>query len=305
MSQQDQLPASTTGQPPGMPAGVPARPGWLLFTASAPGAAHRGVALPNQDAVGSQGDPGLAAAEPLAVAVADGHGDLRHFRSARGSRLAVDVACALARDLGAQVAGASTAEAARVQLTVWLLPRIVRGWLTAVAEDVAGDPFSSEEAGHRRPGDDPVIAYGSTLLVVLLAGRWLLLAQIGDGDILVVEADGRAAAPVPPDPSIHGSYTTSLCQSGALSLFRVAVIDQGELPVGAILLATDGFGNAQAVEPWHQAVGADLLAFVRDRGAGWVGEQLPGWAARCASAQGSGDDTTLALLVRGVPGGRP
>ena len=262
------------------------------------------MALPNQDAVGSQGDPGLAAAEPLAVAVADGHGDLRHFRSARGSRLAVDVACALARDLGAQVAGASTADGARPADRVAApedRPRLAdRGCRGRGRRSVL-----LGGGGAPRPGDDPVIAYGSTLLVVLLAGRWLLLAQIGDGDILVVEADGRAAAPVPPDPSIHGSYTTSLCQSGALSLFRVAVIDQGELPVGAILLATDGFGNAQAVEPWHQAVGADLLAFVRDRGAGWVGEQLPGWAARCASAQGSGDDTTLALLVRGVPGGRP
>ena len=67
MSKQDQLPAGSAGEPPGMPAAVPAAAGCLLFTASAQGAAHRGVALPNQDAVGSRGDPRLAGAEPLAV----------------------------------------------------------------------------------------------------------------------------------------------------------------------------------------------------------------------------------------------
>jgi hypothetical protein len=261
------------------------------------------MALPNQDAVGWRGDPERAVAQPLAVAVADGHGDLRHFRSDRGSRLAVDVACGLARDLGGEVATVPTAAAAREQLTSRLVPGIVDGWMASVAEDLAADPFSPAEARHRHPGDDPVIAYGSTLLVAVLTGRWLLLAQIGDGDILVVGSDGRASAPVPLDPAIQGSYTTSLCQPDALSRFRVAVADLDGPAVAVLLLATDGFGNAQAVEPWHQAVGADLLAFVREHGAGWLGEQLPGWAARCASAQGSGDDTTLALLARAGTGG--
>jgi hypothetical protein len=305
MSMQDQSPDGSTDQPPGLRAPDSAPQGWHLFVTSAQGATHRGAALPNQDAVGSRGDPSMAGAEPLAVAVADGHGDPRHFRSARGSWLAVGIACELACDRGIQVGSAATAEAARAELTSRLLPEIVHAWLAAVAEDFAHHPFSPEETGHRHPGDGAVIAYGSTLLLALLAGHWLLLAQIGDGDMLLVEASGHVAVPVPPDPSIHGRYTTSLCQDDALSRFRVAVIDLGERPVDVLLLATDGFGNAQVAEPWHQAVGVDLRVFVHERGAGWVGEQLPAWAARCASTQGSGDDTTLALLVRGDPGERP
>jgi serine/threonine protein phosphatase PrpC len=273
---------------------------WHLFTASAQGTAHRSGGLPNQDAVGARGDAGLGAM-PLAVAVADGHGDPRHFRSGRGARLAVDVACELAFDASTGIAGASTAPTVREELTGRLVPGIVHGWRAAVAEDLGHHPFTAEELRYRHPGDEAVVAYGSTLLLAVLAGRWLQLAQIGDGDILLVGGGGRVAAPVPSDPSLHGRFTTSLCQEDALARFRVAVLDAKEGATEILFLATDGFGNAQAAEPWQPGVGADLLTFVRERGVEWMGLQLPAWAERCASAEGSGDDTTLALLVRSVP----
>jgi hypothetical protein len=31
----------------------------------------------------------------------------------------------------------------------------------------------------------------------------------------------------------------------------------------------------------------------------WFGQEVPGWAERCASAEGSGDDATIALLLPG------
>jgi len=61
---------------------------WQVITGSARGATHRASGLPNQDAVASQHGPG-----GVVVAVADGHGHIRHFRSADGAALAVDVAC--------------------------------------------------------------------------------------------------------------------------------------------------------------------------------------------------------------------
>jgi hypothetical protein len=278
---------------------------WHLFTASIQGTAHRAAALPNQDAVGSRGDPAQAGGAPLAVAVADGHGDPRHFRSGRGSQLAVDVACELGCEVLAGMGGAAGPDPVRAQLAQRLLPGIVHGWRAAVAEDLDHRPFSAEELRHRHPGDDAVVAYGTTLLLAVFIGRWLAVAQIGDGDMLLVEAGGRVAVPVPPDPSLHGRFTTSLCQDDALAHFRVGALDLDQAPAEVLLLATDGFGNAQATEPWQPGVGADLLAFVRDRGIDWMGEQLPSWAARCASAEGSGDDTTLALLVRSAPPLRP
>lgn len=277
---------------------------WHLFTASAQGAAHRAGGLPNQDAVGSRGDA-RGGATPLVVAVADGHGDPRHFRSGRGSRLAVDVACELGSDAATRILPAATAQAVGQKLTGWLVPGIVDGWRAAVAEDLGHHPFSAPELAQRHPGDAAAIAYGSTLLLAVLAGRWLLLAQIGDGEMVLVEAGGRVAVPVPSDPSLRGRYTTSLCQEDALAHFRVATVDVEAVAAEVLLLATDGFGNAQTSEPWQPGVGTDLLAFVRERGVEWVGLQLPAWAERCASAEGSGDDTTLALLVRSTAAVRP
>ncbi len=66
-----------------------------------------------------------------------------------------------------------------------------------------------------------------------------------------------------------------------------------------MLLASDGFGNAQAADPWQQPVGADLVTFAQERGVAWMRQQVPLWAKLCASAEGSGDDTALALLLSG------
>jgi hypothetical protein len=149
------------------------------------------------------------------------------------------------------------------------------------------------------------VPYGSTLLLAVLVSPWLLLCQIGDGDIVVVGPDGAATAPVPGDPLLDGQRTTSLCQPDAADVFRMAVLDLRRGPVAAVLLATDGFGNAQTAEPWYPLFGADLLRLARQHGPEWVRAQVPAWVARCASAEGSGDDAGAALIIRVDPGGRP
>ncbi|HVA05453.1 MAG TPA: hypothetical protein VNG12_01805, partial [Acidimicrobiales bacterium] len=91
--------------------------------------------------------------------------------------------------------------------------------------------------------------------------------------------------------------TTSLCESTALSAFRFAAIDQESTPVSLAMLATDGFGNSQVADPWQPAVGEDLYDLVAERGWEWVRENLPTWVGRCASHQGSRDDTTVVLAL--------
>lgn len=275
--------------------------GWRVLTASERGASHNAHNVPNQDAVAVAGVP----AGGLIAAVADGHGHSRHIRSARGSRIAVDIACQAGLDLATRIAaGAGGAgDAARLadlarETTV---PQIVRLWRAAVLKDVAADPFSDEESGQRHPGDDPTIAYGSTLLLAVAAGKILVLAQIGDGDIVGVLAGGAAILPVPADPQLDGMVTTSLCAANARSDFRVVALDVGQQPLVAVLLATDGYGNAQLAEPWAGAFSRDLVQMMASRDDQWFASQLPGWAAMCASAGGSADDTTVALLLTPDP----
>ncbi len=265
-------------------------PAWLVLTASTRGAAHIATGLPNQDAVST-----AQTGRGVIVAVADGHGHWRHLRSARGSKIAVTVGCEVGAELAGRIAPGADSEQAAELLKDFAVPAIIERWRAAVLADVEADPFSDSEQDQRPPGDDPAIAYGSTLLLAIAIGGRLLLAQIGDGDVVGVSADGQADLPVPPDPLLDGMVTTSLCGTDPEADFRVAVVDAS--PLVAVLLATDGYGNAQVVDDWPEAFSKDLAGLLRAHDAGWLADQLPAWSARCASADGSADDTTVALLI--------
>jgi len=293
------LTATPTAQPAVPPDGPAA---WLALTASERGASHVAAKTANQDAIAVE----RAGPAGLVAAVADGHGHWRHPRSARGSRLAVTVGCLAGRELADKLArelpqgppGAATtaSQIARLVREV-AVPDIVRRWRDSVFADVRADPFTGEEQGRRHRGDDPTIAYGSTLLLGVATSNWLILAQIGDGDVVAVRADGSSVLPVPADPQLDGLVTTSLCGPDPGADFRIAVLDTARTPLLAVLLATDGYGNAQVADDWPGTFGKDLRPLVRAHEPGWLAGQLPGWAARCASSDGSADDTTIALLI--------
>ena len=266
---------------------------WLALTASQRGAAHQAMGLPNQDAVAAH----QVRPDVLVAAVADGHGHRRHFRSARGSQLAVAVACEAARELTARLDEFEASRQIESEALHKLVPAITGRWRDAVREDVAADPFTAQEEATRARGDDALIAYGSTLLLAIAGRRWLVLVQIGDGDIMGIQPDGRPLLPVPRDPSLDGQQTTSLCGPRAEDDFRAAVVDASTTPLLGVLLATDGYGNAQVADPWTDAVSADLAELIDDRPPEWLAGQLPLWASRCASRDGSADDTTIALLI--------
>jgi len=147
---------------------------WETYAASAIGADHRRDQSPNQDAVALKrfGPPGP---DSLAVlAVADGHGDARHFRSDRGSKLAVTAAVAAAGRWAASIpAGAMPSRAAAGQLVSDLVAR----WRDAVHADLAEYPVGSGQAGAIREGDPPEIPYGTTLLLIAARADVAVLAQ--------------------------------------------------------------------------------------------------------------------------------
>ena len=178
---------------------------------------------------------------------------------------------------------------------------VVAGWRSAVASQLEVRPYTKEEQFILDlAADTPVIPYGSTLLVAVIAGRWLVCAQIGDGDMLAVRPDGSSFSPVAGDDRLDGRRTTSLCQPDALASFRTGAHDLRRVPLAALLLATDGYGNALADEPWQPGVGRDLAGLAAGHDHRWFGQEVPGWAQRCASADGSGDDATIALLLPGA-----
>jgi len=265
---------------------------WHIVVGSARGAAHRASGLPNQDAAARQVGPDGA----VVVAIADGHGHARHFRSAEGSALAVDVAWRAASRMAAGLSAGGRDAGLAAAVRDELAQAIVTDWRIAVAGQLAVRPYTAQERG-ALGADGPEVPYGSTLLVAMVAANWLVCAQIGDGDLLAVCPDGRSFSPVPADDRLDGHRTTSLCQPDAVASFRTGAHDLGAVPLLALLLATDGYGNAQADEPWQPGVGRDLAELAAEHDHLWFERQVPGWAQRCASANGSGDDTTIALLL--------
>jgi hypothetical protein len=267
--------------------------GWLALTATHRGAAHQMNGLPNQDAIAVR----PIQQDGLVAAVADGHGHHRHFRSARGSELAVAIAGQAAEELAARLDDFEAAGQIEADVLSTLVPAITGPWRAAVRDDLAGEPFTIAEEEARAFGDDPLIAYGTTLLLAITWRNWLVLTQIGDGDIVCIRPDGQALLPVPGDPSLDGRQTTSLCGPRAEQEFRAAAVNTAITPLLGVLLATDGYGNAQMADPWPDAVSSDLAELIGDRQPEWLAEQLPLWASHCASTDGSGDDTSIALLI--------
>ncbi|WP_037607183.1 protein phosphatase 2C domain-containing protein [Streptacidiphilus rugosus] len=259
--------------------------GWQAVTAGARGAAHAAAGRPSQDAArAARGHDGAAV-----VAVADGHGHPQHFRSEAGAVLAVDAACSQGlRRLPALLAAAAQEPQPAVRRD--FVPQLVEHWRAAVAGHLSQHPYTE-------PPADPLVPYGTTLVLAAVCPPWLLCLQIGDGDLLVVRRDGSSFAPVPQDRLLDGGRTTSLCQPDAAESVRIAAVDLRGADVALVLLATDGYGNAQREDLWQPQVGADLAALAAEHGPDWFAAQLPLWAELCASGAGSGDDTTIALLL--------
>lgn len=274
--------------------------GWRAIVANGVGAHHVRSGLAYEDACAVRPAAGHSEFTPaLAVAVADGHGHARHFRSARGAEFAVGIAADLA-EVAATTAASDIVDVFRTRVG----PELVSLWRRAVEADIVADPPSTVElaaAGLSSAAtmEDRIYAYGATIIVALATTDWLLCAQIGDGDAFAVTAGGAAIPLVPADPRLDGARTTSLCQPDAFDSMRFGAIPLADTQIVAAVLATDGFGNAQVRDDWEATFATDLRDLVTTRGLDWIADALPAWVTACASSDGSGDDVTVALMFAG------
>jgi hypothetical protein len=141
----------------------------------------------------------------------------------------------------------------------------------------------------------PLLAYGATLLVVLVTHAFILYVQLGDGDILTVTETGEVSRPLARDEQLFANETTSLCAANAWRDLRIGFQALVGMPPALILLSTDGYANSFRDDAGFLKVGADLLEMIRAEGLDQVNENLAGWLTE-ASQTGSGDDITLAVI---------
>ena len=257
---------------------------WRLLSASVRGAAHVRGGLPNQDAVRTAESIGI-----FGLAVSDGHGSAKCFRSHIGSQVAVDVAIATLQDFAEASRGIKTEQ---IQDNAALLPgAILRRWRAAVSEHLAANPLEDAAAAVL----DPYLIYGATLVSALLTPGWLMCLQLGDGEILTVSRGGAVTQPIAADESLIANETTSLCQPDAERSFRLHVVRLDDSPPALVLLATDGYPNSFETPAGFRQVASDLLGILDQDGAESVAQALPGWLEE-SSRLGSGDDVSVAIL---------
>jgi hypothetical protein len=280
---------------------------WRVIGETVPGASHLRAGVPNQDAILHVRQSSVRL--PVIVSISDGHGSDKCFRSDRGSRFAVRTGADL---LGELVNGRHAAlPPSEIESAVResLPAEFIKRWRALVKTDLKREPFREEEfarmiekdgEGARRLVEaNPYLAYGATSLSFLLTPTHALYLQLGDGEMVTVSEQGEIGHPLPEDARLLANETTSLCLERAADDFRFALHQHGEGDLPAlILMTTDGYYNSFSTTAGFHQVGSDLIQMLReDDGFGIVNRSVKGWLEE-ATAAGSGDDCTLAIICR-------
>jgi serine/threonine protein phosphatase PrpC len=246
------------------------------FKAIARGESHKEKDLPCQDAVFYKHykNGGI-------IAVADGHGSEKHFRSDAGSDCAVEIAFNAIFEfnkllkvrhesagkgiVGAKrLIGQSPSEAQIKQIERSIITR----WRSAVLEHFCKNPLNEAEKElcdklklDSTDDNTQVRFYGTTLLAALLKEEFWFVLQIGDGKCVIIDTQGKAQFPNIDEEALGFGKTTSLCDSKAAENFREIY---GRTPIKGITVATDGVTDSfipDAYLEFHEKLYAD---FCRD-----------------------------------------
>jgi serine/threonine protein phosphatase PrpC len=200
---------------------------WWVIGKSVRGASHARTGLPNQDAIGwiqVQGE-----GQRLIVAVSDGHGSAKYFRSHIGSRLAIKTALALGQEFLDGQPDLKNLTTVKRTAEERLPQEMARRWTEAVKSHVEANPLSDEELGELEKTDGPAAreaiatnptrAYGATIVMAIVEEPFILYLQLGDGDILLVSDSGEVKRPLPNDERLFANETTSLGSQNSWPVF--------------------------------------------------------------------------------------
>lgn len=294
---------------------------WRCIGESVKGASHVRSGLPNQDAIRWFPESGIG--PPVILAVSDGHGSAKSFRSDRGSRFAVETAIKVIQEFFLSSQSSDINFSALKDAAQRLLPpRLVNEWRKAVNKDLGLSENDEEkltnkpnftdeekqilvdkdgEAAWQAVENNYFLAYGATVLAVLVTDSFIVYIQLGDGDILEVDSKGNTTRPLERDPNLIANETTSLCMNKAWNEFQVHIklYPQGtpkEIPA-LILVSTDGYSNSFSTDEGFFKIGQDYQQMFKSNLTEEVRQKLEGFLQE-TSEKGSGDDITLGMIKR-------
>lgn len=251
---------------------------WQIIGDTARGITHIRADKPNQDAWGF-----VQTTACTCLAVADGHGADKHYRSDVGAQLAVTNALELL-----QLFAQQSFDTQHIKRSAdYLAAKLVQLWRNAI----------NEVDQEQTPTDKRYSVYGTTLLTVLLTEHYVLYLQIGDGDMLTLSATGEVHRPLGKNAQFVANETYSLGAEDAVCHIEQQVQFFKYHPAPALIfLATDGYANSfadefglcQAVQDFQTQIGLHGYRPIQMCLGEWLHE---------TSELGSGDDITVAILV--------
>ncbi len=280
---------------------------WRIIGETVPGASHLRAGIPNQDSILQMRESDRTL--PLVVAIADGHGSPKCFRSDKGSRFVVKKCAQIVSEFLDQRRGNFDLAEIESKGKDYFPQEIVKQWRKAVETHLKNNPFTEDEfktleeksgaKSRKLIEENPLLAYGTTSLTVAVEEDFVVYLQLGDGDILNVAANGEVTKPLPEDARLLANETTSMCLPKAEKDFRFFAqkISREQSPA-MILLSTDGYLNSFSSEAGFFQAGTDILTMLGSaNGFESVSENLKSWLEE-ATQMGSGDDSTVAIIYR-------
>lgn len=254
------------------------------------GASHVRHNKPNQDAFGQLT---LTKENIRILSVSDGHGSNRSFRSDIGSKLAVKTALEVSKYFFSDSPSISI-----IQNKIDILyRRIISNWKKKVENHLFRNPFSEQESTILPDEKDAEIAYGATLLLVIIMPTYLVCIQIGDGNIVILDSDENISIPIQADPSLIANDTYSLCQEDSIKNIQCEIIPFTQKPK-FILLSTDGLANSFSDDKDFMQAVKEICQVINEHGTNLFFSEILNWLNEYTT-QGSGDDITISLYYHG------
>jgi hypothetical protein len=239
------------------------------------------------------------------IAVSDGHGGDKYFRSHIGSKSAASMAKSSVlyclNDLNFAETFMKATDKDKEDMLCTIEEYIIGEWNDVIGSQLEDHPFTEEELAaldeetqeKMRDKDYRYKAYGATLIVgaVVSEGFWFGL-QIGDGTF-VVKQNGEYTQPIELDPKCVGVNVTSICDKNAIRYFHHA---WGNGIPEAIFAASDGvdesFLSVEGLYKFYDNI-------IKNGKENWEGnvEELRNYLPEL-SVKGSQDDVSLAAIIR-------
>lgn len=274
---------------------------WICFKTSVKGANHTANELPNQDAIKTFPEFSYLVSD-LIVCTADGHGSNNCPRSDIGAKIAVQVSVnELSELVNAynHIKGTTNIELFIKSFAEKLPRKIIWQWRETLKDYHSKNPFESSD--ETIDTEVPYKIYGSTLMSALCSAEFLLLMQIGDGNIVIIDKNNNIEYPIKSDEEQLANYTYSISSNDAEQHYHFKFLHSVE-DIKAIIISTDGFYNSFIDRESYQSTILKLIDYVvtklKNGEALIINKELTKMMESVTST-GSGDDISLCIILKG------